>query len=230
MPPTPSDAEIESGQAVYTRRLLAKYDLLVLGISNRWIWRCPTKRILALYDQHITGNHLDVGVGTGWFLDHCRFPTASPRVALMDLNPNTLEYASERIARYSPETYQQNILASIEPNESADPIAPFDSIGTNYLFHCLPGTITDKAVALDHLAPLMRPGTVVFGSTLLSSGTGVRRNRAAKRLMAYYNGKGIFANTEDDLEGLKAALDQRFDQTSIEIVGCAALFSGTCRR
>jgi len=38
--------EVLAGQAVYTRRLLRAYDLIVLGISNRFIWRCPTPRLL----------------------------------------------------------------------------------------------------------------------------------------------------------------------------------------
>ena len=74
--------QVEAGQAVYTKPLLASYDLLVLGLSNRMIWRCPTKHLLALYDRSVTSNHLDVGVGTGFFLDRCRFPTERPRLAL----------------------------------------------------------------------------------------------------------------------------------------------------
>ena len=62
-----------AGQAIYNPATLALYDIVVLGISNRLIWRCPTRHILQLYNQHATDNHLDVGVGTGWYLDHCRF-------------------------------------------------------------------------------------------------------------------------------------------------------------
>lgn len=58
-----------AGQAVYSSINLKLYDLIVLGISNRFIWRCPTRDILALYDTHVTDDHLDVGVGTGWYLE-----------------------------------------------------------------------------------------------------------------------------------------------------------------
>lgn len=37
---------------------------------------------------------------------------------------------------------------------------------------------------------------------------------------------GIFCNQEDDLEALERAMRQRFKDVSIEVVGCAALFSG----
>ena len=93
----------------------------------------------------------------------------------------------------------------------------------NYLLHCLPGSIESKAAAFDHVKPLMTPGAVVFGSTLLQGG--VRRSWLARRLMETYNRKGIFSNRDDDLDGLKRALGRRFRDVSIEVVGCAALFS-----
>lgn len=216
MSPTPD--QVAAGQAVYTKRLLNAYDFLVLGVSNRFIWRCPTPKLLEHYNRHVSGNHLDVGVGTGYFLDRCKFPSPSPRVALMDLNPNSLEFAARRIARYAPETYVRNVLEPI-----ADPPAAFDSIGVNYLLHCLPGDIAAKAAAFDHLLPLLNPGGVIFGSTLLQGG--VKRTWAAKRLMKFYNKKGVFTNTADDLDGLDRELRRRFREVQIDTVGCAVIFS-----
>jgi 2-polyprenyl-3-methyl-5-hydroxy-6-metoxy-1,4-benzoquinol methylase len=214
-----SPEQVAAGHAVYTKRMLGVYDFIVLGISNRLIWRCPTQWLLEHYNRHITANHLDVGVGTGYFLDRCRFPSTTPRVALMDLNQNALDFASQRIARYKPETYIRNVLEPISIDA-----AKFDSVGINYLLHCLPGTIESKSVAFDHLKTLMNPGAVIFGSTLLQGG--VARNWFAKRLMDFYNGKRIFSNENDDINGLQYALGQRFRSVSVEIVGCAALFSG----
>lgn len=215
----PTGEQIEAGQAVYTRRTLAVYDFIVHGISNRFIWKCPTRAIEALYNRHLSANHLDVGVGTGYFLDRCRFPSDTPRVALMDMNLDTLDYASRRIRRYRPECHCQNILEPI----TAD-IAPFDSVGVNYLLHCVPGAIADKAVAFDHLKVLMNPGARLFGSTILHDG--VPRGWTAKKLMAVYNRNGVFANRADTLAELREALEQRFDDLSVEVVGCVALFAG----
>ncbi|MFO0916984.1 MAG: class I SAM-dependent methyltransferase [Planctomycetaceae bacterium] len=211
--------QVEAGQAVYTPGMLSIYDLLVLGISNRFIWKCPTPRLVAHYNRHVSANHLDVGVGTGYFLDHCRFPTSNPRVALMDLNLNSLQFAAARIARYHPETHRRNILEPIPWGEKL-----FDSVGINYLLHCLPGTMESKAVVFDHLKALMNPGAVLFGSTLLQGG--VRRGFAARRLMNFYNRKGVFSNAADDLATLQQALDRRFRDVSVEVAGCAAVFSG----
>jgi 2-polyprenyl-3-methyl-5-hydroxy-6-metoxy-1,4-benzoquinol methylase len=212
--------QVNAGQSIYTKRSLAVYDFVVLGVSNQLLWKCPTKRLVDHYNKYVTANHLDVGVGTGYFLDRCQLPSPTPRVALMDLNTNALEFAAQRIARYNPETYRRNVL---------DPITldgeKFDSVGINYLLHCIPGSIESKAIALDHLKTLMNPNAVLFGSTLLQGD--ISRNWFAKRLMDTYNKRGIFSNQQDDIEGLKRSLNQRFRDISVEVVGCAALFS--CR-
>lgn len=214
-----TDEQVLAGQAVYTPRMLAVYDFLVLGLSNRFIWKCPTRRLEAHYNAYLSGNHLDVGVGTGYFLDRCRFPSPTPRVALMDLNADTLNFASQRIRRYQPEMYRRNVLDPI----SIDALK-FDSVGMNYLLHCVPGSIESKAVIFDHLKTIMNPNAVLFGSTLLQGG--VSRNRFATWLMSAYNGKRIFSNRDDDLAGLTRALTQRFRDVFVEVVGCVALFSG----
>lgn len=99
-----------AGQAVYSASFLNIYDLWVHGVSNRVLWRCPTERLVAHYDQHVSANHLDVGVGTGLLLDRCSFPTSSPRVVLCDLNENSLAHCAQRIARYSPTTVRADVL------------------------------------------------------------------------------------------------------------------------
>ena len=199
--------------------MLAVYDLLVLGFSNRLVWRCPSKHILALYDRYVTANHLDVGVGTGYFLDRCRFPKDPPRLTLMDLNANCLEAASTRLARYRPAVYRANVLDPISFDASR-----FESISLTYLLHCLPGTIRTKSAVVRHLTTLLNPGGMMFGATLLSGG--VNRNWAARRLMAFYNSKGVFTNEQDDLESLRDMLSEKLTGVTVEVVGCAALFSG----
>lgn len=113
--------DVEAGAAAYTKRLLSVYDVLALGVSSRLVWRCPKERALAHYNRHVSNNHLDVGPGTGYFLDHCHFNSTNPRIALFDLNPNCLEMASHRIARYEPEVYQGSVLDKIEIDAT-----PFD--------------------------------------------------------------------------------------------------------
>lgn len=210
--------QVAAGQAVYGKRVLRAYDFFVLGISNRWVWRCPTPRLLAHYDRHVTANHLDVGVGTGFFLDRCRFPSAAPRVALLDLNANALEFTGRRIARYRPEMYLRNVLLPLAFNGPA-----FDSVALNYLLHCLPGSMQSKGEIFDHLKAVMNPGAVLFGSTLLR--WGVPLGPLGRGLMALYNRKGIFSNGQDTLDGLEWQLGKRFRDVSVHLEGSAALFS-----
>ena len=211
-------ADVEAGQAVYTPGMLRVYDLWVLGVSNRFIWRCPTPKLLAWYNRHVTDRHLDIGVGTGYFLDRCRFPTDSPQLALLDLNPNSLAATAARIARYAPETFRRNVF---EPFDLA--ARSFDSIGMNYLLHCLPGDLVAKRIVFQQAAEVLQPGGVLFGSTLLSSG--IRRGYFAKRLMAFYNRKGFFGNAQDSLGDLQQTLSQTFSRVEILTVGCVALFA-----
>jgi len=211
--------QIEAGQAVYSKLNLATYDLTVLGISNQFIWKCPSSHLLDFYNQHISGNHLDIGVGTGYFLDRCTFPTNTPRLALMDLNTNTLDVTSRRVARYHPVAYRRNILESIEFDAQG-----FDSVGLNYVLHCVPGTMRTKAVVFDNILPLLNPGGVIFGSTIIT--VGVERNFMARRLMDIYNNKYIFNNQNDSLEELKKIMEDNFSESSVKTIGCAALFWG----
>jgi hypothetical protein len=214
---TTPNLSTHAGQAIYAPGTLALYDLVVLRLSNPLIWRCPTRRILSLYDQNATDSHLDVGVGTGWYLDRCRFPVPQPRIGLLDLNPDSLAAASHRIARYRPQTFRADVLEPVSL-----PVTPFRSISLTYLLHCLPGDMARKAAVFDHLAPLLWSGGVMFGATLLSEG--VERSGPAKALMRVYNRKGIFSNEADSLGGLRRILERRFRQVELDVVGCAALF------
>src|SRR5437899_2107118 len=104
LPRPPEEASSNSviaSQAIYNNAVLAVYDFYVLGISNSFAWKCKTMRILERYNRYVSSNHLDVGVGTGFYLDRCTFPTPTPKITLGDPNTNCLEKASKRIRRYN---------------------------------------------------------------------------------------------------------------------------------
>lgn len=211
--------EIWSGQSLYTRLFLSVYDWLALGLHCRFLWNCPSNRMLDLYNENITANHLDVGVGTGYFLDRCKFPTVNPRLALMDLNPNCLERAGKRVARYNPAKYCRNVLEPIKINAHK-----FDSIGMMNLLHCLPGDISSKGVVFENLRALLNDGGVIFGSTILYRG--VERSPLASYTLKLSNRMGFMTNLDDDAEGLKQVLKRHFSQSRLTVIGCVALFRG----
>lgn len=210
----PSD--VDRAHRVYTPAKLAFYDWWVLGVSNRWFWKCPTEKLIGLYRTRLTRNHLEVGAGTGYF--PAQTFAVGGRLALLDINRHCLDRASKRLAAHRPEIYQENVLEPIPLK-----IAPFDSIALNYLFHCLPGPLEEKAAAvIDHLLPLLAPGGTIFGSTLL--GKDIQRPWLSRPLMARYNRSGVFSNREDSLGGLMEVLSTRFKTFNVEVHGCAVLF------
>lgn len=214
----PTREEIDAGQAVYNKFFLSYYDFLILGIFCRFIWKCPSRIILDNYNRNISANHLDVGVGTGYNLDHCRFPTDTPRLALLDLNQNCLEVTGKRLARYAPEVYCGDVFEPFDTGAER-----FDSVALNGLLHCIPGTMKDKGVVFDHARQVLNPGGVVFGCTIL--GKDVEKSKAARMMMYVTNKNKAFSNLGDGPGELKEELSERFKDVSVEIVGCMALFS-----
>ena len=171
------------------------------------------------YDRYAGRRHLDLGVGTGWYLDRCAWPVERPEITLLDLNENSLSLAARRLARFAPQTVRANVL---DPLPLAD--ERFESVAANYLLHCLPGRIDSKAATLAvNVRPYLVAGGVLFGSTIL--GRGVTHTRIGRRLMKLYNAKGIFSNPEDDEHGLEQGLAATFPRVEIEVVGAVALFA-----
>jgi 2-polyprenyl-3-methyl-5-hydroxy-6-metoxy-1,4-benzoquinol methylase len=212
-------SEVDRAHAIYTPRNLACYDGWVHGFSNRWIWRCETEKIEGLYREHLSRNHLEVGVGTGSLLAKA-LPLGDSRVVLFDINSHCLERASRRTAEHRPERHQGNVLDRIDlPGER------FDSIGINYVLHCLPGRLEEKAdVVFGNLAPLLNRDGVVFGSTIL--GKDIQLPPAAWLAMCLYNRMGIFSNSRDSLGGIMENLSKRFRTFNVEVCGCVVLFWG----
>jgi methyltransferase family protein len=209
-------AAVARAHAIYTPFMLSFYDAIVHGLSNRFAWRCPTRELLALYETNLSPNHLEAGVGTGFFIDRIAGVDVH-RLVLLDINRHCLDRAAKRLARFKPDLIQTSLLEPIEPRT-----APFDSIGLTYVLHCLPGRMHDKLRVVDHLRPLMRARAVLFGATIL--GRGIAPNPVARALLDVYNAKGVFNNREDDLESLSKGLRQRFDHVAIERHGCVATF------
>jgi hypothetical protein len=212
-----TEDRVKAGIALYTKPLLFVYDLLLLGCGCRFLWRCPSRHILEVYNKCITANHLDIGVGTGYFMDKCNFPSTSPRLALLDLNPNSLNVASKRLSRYHPEVYRRNAL---EPFRLGGP--PFDSVALMNVLHCLPGNMKTKGMVFRHIAEVLNHDGIIFGSTILYKG--VKRSPLATRAVKMNNRIGIMSNLEDTAAALRDALDIYFSDSYVWTIGCVAFF------
>lgn len=208
---------VEAGQAVYTPLTLKIYDVAVLGVSNSYLWRCPTSKLVALYDRNVSERHLDVGVGSGYFLNKATWPVAQPEITLLDLNENSLTAASRRIARYAPSTIAANVFEPLPTRQK------FRSVGLCYLLHCLPGSMAEKApLVFDNLMQVTEPGGRIFGATILQGDA--PRSAAAQALMNFYNRKGIFSNAADTFEALNGVLGERFKKFATLREGAVVIF------
>ncbi|GGM36996.1 methyltransferase [Longimycelium tulufanense] len=216
----PLDPEaVEGQQAVYGRWTLAGYDVAVWGLIAPLVWRCPRREVLRNYQRNLGRRHVELGPGTGYFLAHCELPIL-PRVTLVDLNPEMLRHASQRLRHLHPTPVRANVLEPLPV-----PRREHDSVALNFLLHCVPGNLTTKGVVFGHAAAASRPGGRVFGSTVLAKGVPV--SMRARRLVRLYNARGIFHNADDSLEDLRAQLDTYFVEYELTVRGCVAIFAGT---
>jgi SAM-dependent methyltransferase len=206
------------GQRDYTPRVLRLYDPFVLGFAARFVWRCPTRRLVDSYRRHIRPNHLDVGPGTGYFVDEAGLPDGS-RVTLLDPNANVLRHASRRLRRLDVTTVEADVLKPLPVS------GPFDSAALHLVFHCLPAPMTRKAAAIEHIASVLAPTGVFFGASVL--GDSGPHTWLARRYMDAFNRQGGFDNRDDTEEGLRSILAASFADVEFEVVGSIAIFSAT---
>lgn len=208
----------ERGAAVYTPLTLKLYDWWVLGISNRYAWQCPTGMILLpFFRKHMGQRHLDVGVGTGFYLAHAGVSPGT-QLTLMDLNENSLQAAACRSGLQAT-CIRHDIMQPLP----LPPDTMFDSVSLFYLLHCLPGTLADKEKAIIHLKEHLAPSGTLYGATILGDEAG--HNWLGRRLMALYNRKGIFGNKTDSLDTLAAMLRRHFAEVNVRQQGKVALFT-----
>lgn len=208
-----------AGAAVYSPLTLALYDAWVLGLSNRYAWRCPTNEVLLpFFRRQVGARHLDIGVGTGYYLAKADLPPSTD-ITLLDLNPSSLEAARRRIGRADTRTIQHDIMTPIPGAER------FDSISLFYLLHCLPGPLDAKVAIFGHLKHNLQPGGVLFGATIL--GDEAQHNAFGRKLMKVYNSKGIFGNSGDSQAGFEAHLRVHFRSVQLQREGRVVMFSAT---
>ncbi|MFI5783740.1 class I SAM-dependent methyltransferase [Nocardia sp. NPDC051570] len=224
-----SSAEISQaerdGASVFSPGMLALYDMRVLWGYCSLVWRCPPTHTLALYNANVSGDHLDIGSGSGWHLRHATYPVDRPQISLVDLNPNSLRMTSQRLRRrgIDPETRIGSVLAPLPVTRGR-----FRSVSATYLMHCVPGGWDTKGAAFQHIADVMAPDGVFFGATVLAAG--VPHTALSRVQMRRLRAQHIFHNEADDLTGLVAALERAFESVQVNTRGAAALWTARAPR
>nr|WP_023651665.1 class I SAM-dependent methyltransferase [Erwinia piriflorinigrans]CCG55408.1 putative protein ybcY [Erwinia piriflorinigrans CFBP 5888] len=214
----------EKGAGIYSPFILKLYDIWVLKISNNYAWRCNTDKILLPhFQQSMEKNHLDIGVGTGYYLAKAK--KNSDTITLLDLNPNSLAAAKKRIGAHRiKHVLQHDIFSPLPETENGK----YDAVSMYYLLHCLQGNMQEKASAIEHASQALTDKGTLHGATIL--GSGVEHNAFGRYLMKLYNKKGIFSNNFDSLDGLKNVLCRYFEQVNIQQHGVVAVFTATGKK
>lgn len=204
-----------AGQRDYNRVLLTLYDPLVLGPIVRFVWRSPSDVLVQAYRDHIRVPHLDVGPGTGYFIDHAGLADGS-QVTLLDPNTNVLDRTSKRLRRLNLTIVEADVLKPL-------PVAgPFRSAALNAVLHCLPGPKERKALAVANIAAVLAPDGVLFGATVLGeSGSHTRLSRTVLRA---FNRSGGFDNLHDSEASTREILEASFYDVAVRTVGSVACF------
>ncbi|EFQ36697.1 methyltransferase domain-containing protein [Colletotrichum graminicola] len=228
------------------------YDGLVIRLYCKYAWGCSKEDLSEFYNAcvasanktAILGQHtpsfLDIGVGTGYFLEHAPF-SAGSHVTLADLNTDCLLTASRRVIGTHPtlsvRTLVVDVLESDErsslaltsarlaPPHAVEPKPGFDLISCLCLIHCLPGPTRSKTEAIISLGKHLRPEGVIVGATVL--GKGVRHNWLGAFLLLWHNILGIFSNRHDDIENIVKSLEAAFDSVEWSVVGRMLLFEAS---
>jgi SAM-dependent methyltransferase len=203
------------GQSDYNPAFLRVYDKLVLGAFARFVWRMSTSDHVRLYREQIQPNHLDVGPGTGYFLDRAGLRDGS-RITIVDPNSNVLAHVARRLRRFDVTSVQADVLKPLPA------IGPFNSAALSGVLHCLPGPMDRKAAAIENIARVLAPDGVLFGHTIL--GPTARHTRLGRAFLAGLNRRGTFSNIDDTEAGLRAILQPSFREVQVETSGVIATF------
>lgn len=206
------------GQSEYTPFFLKVYDPVVLGFFMRVVWRCPTPLLVERYRRHIRPQHLDVGPGTGYFLERAGLPAGTP-VTILDPNEHVLDHASRRLQRLDITAVEADVLKPLLLEGS------FGSAALHGVIHCLPGPLSRKAAAVANVAAVLAPTGVLFGASLL--GPSGPHTWLSRRILDANNRRGIFDNMGDTKDGIGEILGASFEHVELETVGSMAIFAAT---
>ncbi|WP_280385882.1 class I SAM-dependent methyltransferase [Nocardia wallacei] len=216
-------AAVHEAAAPYSVAFLTIYDIWVIRLSNRYGWRCDANTMLEPYRHNIGHRHLEVGPGSGWYLAHADFSDGPAQITLMDLNPTPLAFTARRL-RKAGHAVDEVVGSVLDPVPAAAGTG-YDSIGINFVMHCIPGNFTEKGVAFQHLSRVLTAEGVLFGSTILGRGR-TPRTLFGRFLTTAYSRAGAFNNSDDDRDDLETALTTVFEEHTLTDVGDVTLFTG----
>ena len=185
------------GQAGYNAAMLAIYDVWVLKFMTKAVWKLPVAQGVERYRRHMGHRHLDVGPGTGYFIEKAD-PSPDTEITLLDPNQTVLRHVAKRLEEWHPITVEADVMKPLPVD------GPFDSAALSFVLHCLRGPEGNKAVAVRNIADVLSLEGVLFGGTVL--GLQSNHSKSARAFLRAANKQGGFDNVDDTAEGLRRIL------------------------
>jgi len=209
------------GQSGYNTAMLTIYDVWVLKFMSKVVWKLPIDPCVERYRRYLGHRHIDVGPGTGYFIEHAD-PPGDAQITLLDPNPTVLRHAAKRLAAWRPITVEADVMKPLPVD------GLFDSAALSFVLHCLREPEENKAIAIRNIADVLAPDGVLFGGTIL--GFHADHTKSARTFLRAANKQGGFDNAEDTVESLRRMLERSFDAVDVDVVGSAGLFTATSPR
>lgn len=209
------EKDVYDGQKAYTPLTLPFYNSYV-AFNNTIFWRIDEESLVNLYRDNLSHTHLDIGVGTGRLIKKANSRALS-KLALADINHNSLNTTARNLAEYSPEKHQVDILQDVNIPGT------YMSVGATYLFHCIPGDgFWGKRAVIDNAYKLLSPNGVFFGATVCGKDLDPKdRSSLCNRA---FNTLGWFHNANDSAADLNDVLKEKFNSVEVYRKGNVAFF------
>ena len=214
--PVSDSVPLPRSAAAYRGINLRLYDYFVLQFTSPYAWGCTADELRAMYRENISADHVEVGVGSGYFLAAEQRSTTWTDLNLIDPNPSALEYVAKRLSSSTPTSHVANILV-----RTSLPNRRFRSVAANYVLHCLPDDRDSKREAIANLAHLTDDTGTLFGATVLGE---AQHNYLGRALMRGCNALGVFGNRHDTEQTLRQDLQQYFRNVEVERRNRVAMF------
>ena len=145
------------------------------------------KHIFEHHFQKYSRNHLEIGPGTGYFLQR-RYPIS--HLTLMDINKDTLDYTRHNLKGNYPHISVMEHDIFKKPKR----LDRVQSVGINYVLHCVPGRLDTKLECLVNNIHVGRD-TTFFGATVIQDDT--NQTFLSKTELYLLNKYKIFYNQND---------------------------------
>lgn len=185
-------------------KILPVYDKLVNDINCKYIWKCHKENIFKLYKKNIKKNHLEIDTFSN--------------LHLMDINKDILLFSKKELEKNNKniKIYHHNIF------QKKFYLNNIDSIGCNYVLHCIDGNLENK-IELLHKNLITKKDVVIFGATVINIDK--YQNSLAKIELDFLNYFGIFHNKEDNFENVIKYFYKNNIEFNYKIIGNVFLFS-----